>query len=176
MVAPPILLRTIKELIAKGDRAKERSENFYISAGLHLRNLKENHATDWAEWEEILRVRLHISTGRASELMQLADGRKSLQEIREEKAQSMARLRARISSPRGEDIESPDEHALLPLGPPASGSNGDAHRLIDALVASSSGTRAAAAHLLIAGPRASQFESATNAVADLYQTLATAGR
>src|SRR5262249_5189338 len=60
--------------------------------------LKANHAPSWAQWESLLKTKVQLSTGRASELMQLADGRKSLQEIRDSTAQRVADLRARSSS------------------------------------------------------------------------------
>jgi hypothetical protein len=44
-----------------------------------------------------------ISTGRASELMQISDGRKTVADVRAGKAESMKRLRAKTSSPRGEE-------------------------------------------------------------------------
>jgi hypothetical protein len=93
--APPVLLRTIKELIAKGDRAKQRSEDLYIAAGQHLKNLKENYTHGWAEWEDALKARIGISTGRASELMAIADGRKSLQQLRAEKNETSKLAHAR---------------------------------------------------------------------------------
>jgi hypothetical protein len=180
---PPILLKSIKAHIEKGDRAKDKSEQHYISAGRYLAILKQDHTASWAEWEEILRTRLKLSTGRASELMQLADGRKSLQEIRDGKAQSVAQLRARSSSLRSEEkneepaLEFPRESIahLPPTAIPAPKSDG-AHQLVDSLVTSSSNTREAAANLLISGPRQSQFQSAVIAVSDLYQALARAGR
>jgi hypothetical protein len=193
--APPpesLLVGHIQAHIKQGEKAKERAdqardkaEQHLVAAGRYLTTLKAHYAADWAAWEFLLKTKVNISTGRASELMQLADGRKDLQQIRDGTAQRVKALRAaRGSSLQGQcneeggpkSVATPLLGARSALGPPASDSKGDAHDLIDALVASSSGTRAAAAHLLIAGPRASQFESATNAVADLYQTLARAGR
>jgi hypothetical protein len=187
--APPLLLKAIKEAVARGDRAKERSENFYITAGRHLQNLKDNYTTGWAEWEETLRVRCNLSTSRASELMAIADGRKTVEQVRSNTAQRMRQLRARQSSSsrdeEGEErslaLSTPsDEESAAParLSVPASSAlqNGDAHRIVDALVTSSSGTREAAANLLISGPRQSQFTTAVIAVADLYATLSRAGR
>jgi hypothetical protein len=116
--------------------------------------------------------------------MQIADGRKSLQEIRDGTAQRVRTLRQNppLQGRRNEE-QSSDATAkeFRPLPRPQTRAapalaNGAAHQLIDALIASSSGTRETAAKLLINGTRQSQFEPASNAVIDLYQTLARTGR
>ena len=89
-----LLVRYIKAHVRKGDQAKDKSEQHYIAAGRYLITLKVSYAPSWADWEDLLRIKVGLSTGRASELMQIADGRKSVQEIRDGKAQSVARLRA----------------------------------------------------------------------------------
>jgi hypothetical protein len=79
------LLKAIKAHIAKADHAKDKAEQHYTSAGQHLKTLKaqhDAHGGNWAEWSELLRSRCDLSTGRASELMQIADGRTSQQKIR----------------------------------------------------------------------------------------------
>jgi hypothetical protein len=76
------LIRAIKAHIAKGDKAAEKSEQHYISAGLRLKALKATHAGNWAEWEELLKTKIGIGKSRASELMQIADGRKTFGDIR----------------------------------------------------------------------------------------------
>jgi hypothetical protein len=84
------LIRAIKAHIAKGDQAKDRAEQHYISAGQHLKTLKAAHDDDggnWAQWAEILKSKCDLSTGRASELMQIADGRTSQEKIREADAE-----------------------------------------------------------------------------------------
>jgi hypothetical protein len=75
------LISTIKAHIAKGDKAAEKAEQHYIAAGQYLARLKKEHAGNWSEWEALLKA-IDISTGRASELMQIADGRKTLDQVR----------------------------------------------------------------------------------------------
>lgn len=101
---PDELIIKIKAHIAKGDKATEKADQHYISAGQYLAKLKGEHAGSWAEWEALLKAKIGISTGRASELMQIADGRKTAEGVRAGKAESMKRLRA--SSPRGEENKS----------------------------------------------------------------------
>src|SRR5262249_28584231 len=79
---PTQLIGLIKEHIAKGDKAADKAEQHYIAAGQHLKALKAAHGGTWAEWEELLKTEVRISTGRASELMQIADGRKTLEQVR----------------------------------------------------------------------------------------------
>jgi hypothetical protein len=101
------LISTIKAHIVKGDKAAEKAEQHYIAAGQHLATLKKDHAGNWPEWEALLKTKIGISTGRASELMQIADGRKTVEQVRSGKAESMKRLRANVSSPRGEETSEP---------------------------------------------------------------------
>ena len=81
------LVKTIKAHIAKGDHAKDKAEQHYISAGQHLKTLKAAHGGSWEEWAALLRTKCDLSTRRASELMQIADGRTSQEKIREADAE-----------------------------------------------------------------------------------------
>ena len=195
----PLLVQYIREHVRKGEAAKERaaqnhkkSEDHFIAAGQYLTMLKVTYAPTWQRWEALLKAKVKLSTGRASELMQLADGRKDLQQIRDGKAQSMARLRARSSSPQahcGEEAADDFPDALFDEGPARfvtalsdalgrgpSGSKSDPNQLIDVLAGSDAATRVSATDALINGSRHSQFEAVANAVVDLYQRLSRAGR
>jgi phage N-6-adenine-methyltransferase len=74
------LTETIRQHIAEGDRLADRAEQHYRAAGRLLITLKET-TTSWAEWEALLRDN-GIGKSRASELMQIGDGRKTLAEVR----------------------------------------------------------------------------------------------
>jgi hypothetical protein len=98
--------KAVKACIAKAAKAQRRAENFYITAGQHLNALKAEHGGNWAEWEALLKTRLGISTGRASELMQLADGRKTFDELKEgaaerKRQQHLRDVTKKIPPPRG---------------------------------------------------------------------------
>jgi hypothetical protein len=100
------LVSAIKVLIAKGDKASDKAQQFYISAGQHLKVLKSNYTASWSEWEKLLKEKCQISTGRASELMQIADGRKTVAEVRGNAAERNRQLRSRkSSSSRDEDVD-----------------------------------------------------------------------
>jgi len=88
------LIRAIKAHIDKGDKAKEKSEQHYIAAGLHLKALKAEHCRSWDEWEELLKTKIGIGKSRASELMQIADGRKSVEAVRAETNERKEKHRA----------------------------------------------------------------------------------
>jgi hypothetical protein len=78
------LVRTIKALVEKGDKAQAKAEQFHIAAGQHLKTLKALHdgrGGTWAEWEAILKEECGIGKSRASELMQIADGTKTAGEV-----------------------------------------------------------------------------------------------
>src|SRR5262249_17356279 len=92
------LISVIKAHIAKGDKYTQKGNDHYIAAGQYLAQLKREHAGTWAKWAALLKTKVGISTGRASELMQIADGRKTVEQVRAGKAESVKQLRARASS------------------------------------------------------------------------------
>ena len=96
--------KAIKAYISKGDHAKEKAEQYYISAGQHLHALRETCSSK-KSWEEVLRKRCDLSTGRASELMQIADGRKTQAEIREADKERKRITRQRSGHPEQQDEE-----------------------------------------------------------------------
>src|SRR5262249_16757383 len=79
----------------------------------HLKQLKaehDGHDGTWAEWEELLKTKVRISTGRASELMAIADGRKTLAELRAEKNETSKVAHAEErSSLNSEEQAGPEE-------------------------------------------------------------------
>ena len=102
------LISTIKALVAKGDHAKAKADQFYIAAGKHLKTLKANHdkrGGSWAEWEALLRTKCGVGKSRASELMQIADGRKSVEGIRAAEAVKHKKLRDSSSPVRTGEAE-----------------------------------------------------------------------
>jgi hypothetical protein len=103
--------RRIKAHIAKGDKAVEKADEHYKAAGIYLTELKAEHADTWAKWETLLKTKIGISTGRASELMQVADSRKTVEKLRADKAESVRQVRARASSLRSEETTAKAEQA-----------------------------------------------------------------
>jgi hypothetical protein len=74
------LCQTIRVLIDKGDQATEKAEQFYISAGQHLKSLREDKTK--TEFEAVLKQRKLVGLSRAYELMKLADRTRSLGQMR----------------------------------------------------------------------------------------------
>ena len=99
------IIAAIKAHIAKGDKAAEKSEQHYIAAGQHLHTLKAEHGGTWAEWEKLLKTKVGIGKSRASELMAIADGTKTLEEVRAVTARRTAKTKARLlSASSGENV------------------------------------------------------------------------
>ena len=98
------LINRIKTHIAKGDQAAEKSEQHYVAAGQYLKALKEQHKGNWADWETLLQTKIGIGKSRASELMQIADGRKSIADVRGNTSERTRKSREKVSPLRsGED-------------------------------------------------------------------------
>jgi hypothetical protein len=91
------LIRNIKAHIAKGDKAKDKADQHYIAAGLHLKQLKASHDASWEDWEALLKDKIGIGKSRASELMQIADGRKTVEQVKSESAERKTNERKRIA-------------------------------------------------------------------------------
>ena len=108
------LIKTIRALVEKGDYAKGKSEQFYISAGQHLKTLKEQHTGTWAEWETLIKEKIGIGKSRASELMQIADGSKTVESTRAETAKRV--MKHSKSSPLANGGPS-SSHELVEVGP-----------------------------------------------------------
>jgi hypothetical protein len=101
------LVQTIKAHIAKGDKAAEKSQQHYVAAGQHLKTLKAQHSGSWAEWEQLLKAKIGIGKSRASELMLIADGTKTVEKVHEDTAGRTAKTKARLksSASSGENVE-----------------------------------------------------------------------
>lgn len=88
------LIRTIKTLIEKGDKASEKAEQFYIAAGQHLKTLK-GEKPEGITWEQFLEdAGLKISRSRADKLIQIADGRTTVEEVKEKNKIANSKLRS----------------------------------------------------------------------------------
>ena len=99
------LVQAIKVHIAKGDKASDKADQHYRSAGQHLKTLRATHGGSWAEWEELLKTKVGIGKSRASELMAIADGTKTLEEVRAVTARRTAKTKARLlSASSGENV------------------------------------------------------------------------
>jgi hypothetical protein len=72
------LVRRIKALVEKADRAADKAEQFYKSAGIHIKEIKEQSE----DWETIVREQCGLGRSRAYELMAIADGKVTLEKVR----------------------------------------------------------------------------------------------
>jgi hypothetical protein len=105
----PQLIQAVKVLIEKGKATEEKAEQYYVSAGQHLITLKAKHDEGdgkWADWQKLVKEKIGISAPRASELMQIADGRKTAEEVRTRSTESSRKSR-KNSSLRSEENGEP---------------------------------------------------------------------
>jgi hypothetical protein len=108
--------KAVRACISRGDKAKRKAEDFYITAGQHLKELKKRHddaGRTWAEWVALLKDK-GVGKSRASELMQIADGTKTVDQVRADTAERNMALRERnkISPSRdGESAPAPEPKA-----------------------------------------------------------------
>jgi hypothetical protein len=84
------LIKAIKAHIAKG-------EQHYISAGLHLAKLKER-CPDQATFLALVKEKIGIGKSRTYELLQIADGRKTVEEVRADTADRQEKHRLSVSN------------------------------------------------------------------------------
>src|SRR5262245_34411053 len=87
------LIKIIKAHIAKG-------EQHYVSAGLHLATLKER-CPDQATFLALVKDKIGIGKSRIYELLQIADGRKTVEEIRADTAERQEKHRLSVSNGHG---------------------------------------------------------------------------
>jgi hypothetical protein len=73
------LTRRINALVEKGDRAAEKAEQFYKAAGIHIKEIKQRQSENW---ETIVRDKCGLGRSRAYELMAIADGKTTLENVR----------------------------------------------------------------------------------------------
>lgn len=103
LISIPQVVKAVKALIAKGDQAAEKAEQYYKAAGLHLKTLKENKP-EGVTWEVFVKEQCGVSYQRAYQLISIADGRTTLAETREKNKEANQRLRDRqpLSRDRGD--------------------------------------------------------------------------
>lgn len=87
-----------KAHIMSGDKAKEKVEQHYKSAGLYLiaaRERVKNQGLHWVAW---LRENVRVAPSRAYEIIAIADGTKSLEEVREVERDKKREQRAKAKA------------------------------------------------------------------------------
>ena len=87
-------IEAIKVLVKKGDKAKDKADQYYTAAGLHLKSLREDSPSK-AAWENLIKSKCGLGTSRAYELIQIADGRKTVADVRLDTAERVREHRSR---------------------------------------------------------------------------------
>ena len=86
------LCKTIKALVAKGDHATKKAEQFYIAAGKHLAELKERCPDEWLQHAK---GKIGIGRSRAYELMAICTGVRTVEQVHENTRQRVENHRSR---------------------------------------------------------------------------------
>jgi hypothetical protein len=121
----------VRACIDKAEKAANKARDWQITAGQHLKALKAEHddgGGTWAEWEELVKEKAGISKSRASELMAIADGTKTVEQSRAANAAANKRLRDRRSPSR--DGENADGAKAAAKVAAATTEHGQKHRAL----------------------------------------------
>jgi hypothetical protein len=94
-IETPALVATIKTHLAKAAQSAEKSEQHFRSAGQHLKELKARKPSE-TPWPEYVRETFDLGRSRADELIQIADGRTTVEKTRADKAASTANSKAKL--------------------------------------------------------------------------------
>jgi hypothetical protein len=102
--------KTIKELVAKGDKATKEAEAFYKQAGQKLKWLKQfhkEHSGGEVSWTDFVNKYTGLKRSRADELIRIAEGQTTLGAVRAKAREGMAATRKRqrhnVTAARSED-------------------------------------------------------------------------
>jgi len=92
------LVKRIRAHMEKGDQAKQTSdragkkaEDHYKAAGIHLKALRDGSPSK-AAWEKLIKSKCGIGTSRAYDLIAIAEGKKTVADVRLGTAKRMRRL------------------------------------------------------------------------------------
>jgi hypothetical protein len=123
---PERIAHEIKVLVEKGNYAKEKAQQFYIAAGLHLKTLRDA-VPGKAAWARLVKEKCDLSASRAYELIQIADGRTTVEKVRAAANKRKAKHRAARPFRNGQ----PESPTPAPLDADTAAAIGRlAHRLI----------------------------------------------
>jgi hypothetical protein len=87
------LIQAINALVEKGDKARDKAQQYYAAAGLHLKTLREESPSK-AAWQKLIKSKCGLGSTRAYELIQIADGRKTVSDVRLRTAERMRKHRS----------------------------------------------------------------------------------
>jgi hypothetical protein len=112
--------RRAKAHLEAGDRATAKGQEHYVSAGQHLRAIKDL-SPDQATFLEKVEAKLGLGKSRTYELLAIADGTKTVEDSNAGAAKRMRDMRARRNSVRNvtdKPATTTEEPAPAPRSPP----------------------------------------------------------
>jgi hypothetical protein len=102
-------IRYINALAHKHAKGEDKQEQYLVVIGQHIAAIKQEHPKNW---QSIVEERCRIGRSRSYELIQIGTGKKTIERLRLEKAESVRRVRDARPLRSGQK----DGPAKLPLG------------------------------------------------------------
>lgn len=103
----PTLGAQIKAHVEAGDKAFDKAEQHYKAAGLHLIEAKQRlEETKEMKWNAFLFSHARLSWDTAKRYMLIADGTKTLEQLREENKEAVSKHRAKKKANGTKDMQS----------------------------------------------------------------------
>jgi hypothetical protein len=102
------LIDTIKAHVEKGDKARNKAEQHYASAGLYLKALREASPSK-AAWETVVKSKCGLGATRAYDFIAIAEGRKTISDIRLSANERKKRHRAACPFRNGQNLSAEPE-------------------------------------------------------------------
>jgi hypothetical protein len=104
----PALIKTINALVVKAEQSAQKTEEYWKAIGLHLMEAKDrflatpsaDRDTDAKTWPAFCRKHFTVKRRRADELITIADGRTTVEKIRDADATKKRKSRKTKSSQR----------------------------------------------------------------------------
>jgi hypothetical protein len=100
--------KAINDLALKHAKGEVKQEQYLIAIGKHIAAIKEEYPD---KWETIVEERCSIKRSRAYELMAIANGTMTVEQLRLKKAESMRRARSARPQRGGQDKDADGEEA-----------------------------------------------------------------
>jgi hypothetical protein len=88
------LVKTIRAHLARAEKYQSKAEEHFITAGQYLMTLKGN-SPDQATFLQIVKEQIGLGKSRTYELLQIADGTKTVEEVRERSNESSGKSHAK---------------------------------------------------------------------------------
>jgi hypothetical protein len=109
----PQLIETVKALYAKATRAQGKARDLWVTLGIELKEAKaRNRETGDLTWSEFAKQHFNFGQSRADELIRIADGRTTVEQVRAdtaERVQKHAKAKPALANTGSSETAQDDE-------------------------------------------------------------------